>query len=162
MSVGNILLKALFIFRNIILSDEVNRNLQRRVGLTNMFVMVKVRKDESAVSDSLLPKDHYQLSQRAQQVCFTFSSSGVKPCTCLARDDGEGALSDRVAGLNIGEQHPLLAEDQYVWFQVPRSLKGFKDCKSAGYSITDLWYRHGFIWRESRNGYLMYLINREC
>lgn len=119
----------------------MNINLQRRVGLTNMFVMVKVRKDESPVSELLLPKDHYQLSQRAQQVCFSFSTSGMKPCTCLPPDCRSETLADRMAAFTLTED----AEDQYIWFQVPKSLKGFKDCKSAGYSITDLWYRHGFI-----------------
>ncbi|KAG8323664.1 hypothetical protein J6590_001407 [Homalodisca vitripennis] len=128
------------LFRNIIISDDVNARLQRSVGLTNMFVMVKLRKGGNTDSQWLLPRDCYQLSQRAQQVCFTLESTAARPCTCTQTE----LLSDNMAALvlNSDDTDP---GDQCVWYQMQRTLKGFRDCKSQGKSITDLWYKHSFL-----------------
>lgn len=138
------------------MSDEVNVNLQRRVGLTNMFVMLKTRQGKCYDSEWLLPKDHYKLSERAQQVCFTFKTLSSKPCVCHVGDNQFEILSQSMAALRVSESIVTFEKescegvtvesaDQFMWFQTPRSLKGFRDCKSKGRSITDLWYKHSFI-----------------
>uniref|UniRef100_A0A1B6M2I9 Uncharacterized protein n=1 Tax=Graphocephala atropunctata TaxID=36148 RepID=A0A1B6M2I9_9HEMI len=133
------------LFRGIIISDEVNASLQRNIGLTNMFVMVKLRKGGSADTQWLLPQDCYRPSQRAQQVCFTLESTGAHSCTCnCAQPDLLGVLSDGMAALSVsgGDSE---SDDQCVWYQMQRTLKGFRDSKSQGKSVTDLWYKHSFL-----------------
>lgn len=146
-----------FFFRGIIVSNEVNANLERKVGLTNMFVMLKTRKGRCYDSEWLLPKDHYKLSERAQQVCFTFTTlSSRLPCTCQIESNQFEVLSQSMAALSVSESivsfEKELSEgatvepaDQFVWFQTSRPLKGFRDGKSQGRSITDFWYTHRFI-----------------
>lgn len=132
-----------FFFRGIIISDEVNANFQKKVGLTNMFVFLKKKNTETVSSEWLLPKDHYKLSDRSQQVCFSFTPSTSKPCSCVADLD---KLTQNMTALSISDES--MASDKmadYVWYQTSKTLKGFKDCKSKGKSIADLWYKHRFL-----------------
>jgi len=130
------------LFRGIIISDEINTKLERRVGMTNMFVMLKMKKGANPESKWLQPKDYHRMSQRAQQVCFSFASSCVRPCSCV------DTVMQGVADLRMTDEEPVKtseADQEFVWFQTCKPLKGFREGRAEGKSITDLWYKYSFI-----------------
>uniref|UniRef100_A0A1B6DUJ5 MAD2L1-binding protein n=1 Tax=Clastoptera arizonana TaxID=38151 RepID=A0A1B6DUJ5_9HEMI len=71
------------LFRDILVSDQLQTSLGKHLGLTNMFVLLKFRNGITSKSGWFFPKDNYKISPRFSNVNLSFETNKLASCTCF-------------------------------------------------------------------------------
>ena len=125
-------------FRCLIASEELHTMMRQHLSPTNMFVLLK--KQGTPTSEGFLHKDRFSVPTNGQQVMISLIPIATlspaichQNCICFGipvyKDDE-----------NISEvEKPVRITGSPAWYQARTIMKGFKDVKIDGVSVSNLW-----------------------
>ncbi|XP_050435028.1 uncharacterized protein LOC126842186 isoform X2 [Adelges cooleyi] len=148
------------VFRSILNNDKFNEILTSNIMVeTNLYVMFKVKKGETMVSDWCVPKEQFRCL-RGKQVMLRFDalstvsdSNSKENCRLRCSKDclvDEIPLIVDMADDKLGPRH-IVDDDAYKdsccvdWYLGKHHVTGFKNYKYNGVPISDTWLNPNII-----------------
>ncbi|RZF36423.1 hypothetical protein LSTR_LSTR010843 [Laodelphax striatellus] len=147
------------LFRSMMTSDELNSILDHQMCPTNTFILMKTDRKTIIKSDLFHLKDHFRIPPKAVGLKFVFTSdlrTEDKKCCCVedmsfffcSPKQYDSTTSSRLChDFKLETVEPSEGDndndsENSNWFQFNFAIKGFKDCKLNGSSVTNLWMKY--------------------
>ncbi|XP_039278823.1 uncharacterized protein LOC111046876 [Nilaparvata lugens] len=145
------------LFRSMMTSDELNTILDHQMCPTNTFILIKTDRNTTIKSDVFHQKDHFRIPAKSVGLKFVFTSdirTDDKKCCCIEdmsfffcspkQSDSTTRLCHdhhKLETIDLIEEDDSDSENSN-WFQFNYVIKGFKDYKLNGSSVTNLWMKY--------------------
>lgn len=155
------------LFQALVSSEELHKALNKKVGLTNVFILLKTSENLTLRSETFHLKSLYEVPVRTLQITFNLKTTNIQPkCSCLSesgipifcdtpakhsntvgnviysqpRNEEKRNVGD-ILGSNDENGNENEVDDDCNWYQFNCSIKGFKDCKIDGIPASNIWLK---------------------
>ncbi|XP_050529914.1 uncharacterized protein LOC126899259 [Daktulosphaira vitifoliae] len=138
------------VFRSILNNDKFNDILTSNIMIeTNLYVMFKVKKGKTMVTDWCMPKEKFHCL-RGKQIMLRFNSfldeaSSKENNKCCSVDCYEDI--QLIVDLNDEKNNDNLLSNCVDWYLGKHHVTGFKNYKFNGIPISDTWLNPNIIER---------------